>query len=107
MTLSNSRDDKLSLNTKISIIDDQLQVLISKIYFEKIKEYVHNSETLDGNFCSLKVWKLKQKLIMKPKDPPMAKMDIGGNLVTSEGPLKALYLETYANRLKHKPILEM
>ena len=34
----------------------------------------------------------------------MAKLDAGGNLITSEIPLKMLYLQTYKNRMKHDVI---
>ena len=34
----------------------------------------------------------------------MAKQDVGGNLVTAPLPLKKLYIETYRNRLAHRPM---
>ena len=44
----------------------------------------------------------------------MAKLDVGGNLITAEKPLKALYLQTYTNRMsnddiedKHKDIYDL
>ena len=36
------------------------------------------------------------------QDPPMAKRDAGGNLVTAPLPLKKLYIETYKKRLEHR-----
>ena len=35
-------------------------------------------------------------------DPPKAKVDKDGNLVTAPNLLRKLYLETYINRLKHR-----
>ena len=35
-------------------------------------------------------------------DPQMAKLNSHGNLITSRDALKNLYLQTYANRLKHR-----
>ena len=37
-------------------------------------------------------------------DPPMAKLDAQGNLITAPNALKDLYLQTYVDRLKHRPI---
>ena len=59
-------------------------------------------ETLDGNFSNVGFWKMKQKLWPSSCDPPMAKHDREGNLVTAPGALKNLYLETYRDRLKHR-----
>ena len=45
---------------------------------------------------------IKKKLCPRPNDPPMAKRDTSGNLVTSPENLKSLYLETYKHRLRHR-----
>ena len=50
------------------------------------------------------MWRLKNKLLPKSYDPPMAKKDKHGNLVTAPEALKQLYLETYKERLKHRKI---
>ena len=63
-------------------------------------------ETLDGNFSQLGLWKIKQKLCPLISDPPMAKYDNRGNLITTAEALKNLYLETYRNRLKHRKMEE-
>ena len=47
---------------------------------------------------------MKNKLLPRPKDPPMAKKDKGGNLITAPLPLKSLYLNTYRERLSHRPM---
>ena len=60
--------------------------------------------TSDGNFSQIGMWKLKNQLIPKEMDPPMAKLDSYGNLITAPGALKNLYLETYVERLKHREI---
>ena len=60
----------------------------------KVKE--HLTELVnDGNFCQSGFWKLKNKLCPKPYDPPMAKKDLGGNLVSAPDQLKILYAQTY------------
>ena len=37
-------------------------------------------------------------------DPPMAKVDKLGNLITAPEALKSLYLQTYVERLRHREI---
>ena len=69
-----------------------------------MKEHVKNLGTLEGNFYQLGMWKLKNKLIPKEVDPPMAKLDEHGNLITAPKALKKLYIEHYALRLKHREI---
>ena len=48
------------------------------------------------------MWKLKAKLLPRPRDPPMAKNDLHGNLITTKGALKKLYLDTYVYRLRNR-----
>ena len=69
---------------------------------EKLKEHLDKIETLEGNFSQLGFWKIKQKLCPKAADPPMAKIDENGTLVTAPTLLKNLYLRTYSKRLQHR-----
>ena len=48
--------------------------------------------------------RVKQKLIPKSRDPPTAKRDESGNIITSPNLLKKLYLDTYVHRLRHRKI---
>ena len=50
------------------------------------------------------MWKLKNQLVPKERDPPMVKMDNQGNLITAPEALRKLYLGTYVERLKHREI---
>ena len=52
------------------------------------------------------MWKLKNQLCPKELDPPMAKFDEKGNLVSCPESLKSLYLRHYVQRLAHRPIKE-
>ena len=63
-------------------------------------------DSLDGSFNQIGMWKVKKKICPRPKDPPTAKKDDLGNLITAPSALKNLYLETYQNRLKHRKINE-
>ena len=67
-----------------------------------VTEHISNLQTLNGSFSNLGMWKLKSKLLPRPRDPPMAKKDAHGNLITSKGALKKLYLDTYVHRLRNR-----
>ena len=67
-----------------------------------VRDYINEMKTDDGGFSQLKIWKLKQKLCPKLPDPPMAKKDENGILITAPGLLKSLYLRTYEERLRNR-----
>ena len=69
---------------------------------ETVKGYISDTQNEEGNFSQLKLWKLKQKLCPKVPDPPMAKRDENGTLLTAPELLKDLYLRTYKNRLRNR-----
>ena len=85
--------------------DLKIKEKISKNIANKIEINTKESETLDGSFNQLKYWKLKQKLMNKSVDPPTAKVDALGNVITASEPLKALYLNTYKERLRNREIM--
>ena len=92
--------------SKISDIEEAITNELASTNAETVKEYIGSMETLEGNFSQLGLWKLKQKLCPLKSDPPMAKYDNVGNLVTTPEALKNLYLETYEKRLKHREMEE-
>ena len=106
----------LSLNTigcKIGrcIIENEITKLEGRICdisanhnAEIVMEYTKNIETSSGNFSQLGLWKLKNVLCPKQSDPPMAKKDKYGTLITSPSLIKNLYLETYEERLMNRKI---
>ena len=58
-------------------------------------------------FTQTKVWSLKKKLAPKASiDPPSAKRDKDGKLVTNKSELEQLYLDTYVQRLTPNPVKE-
>ena len=89
---------------------EEVEEYLNKWYYEKnfdtAKEYIDGVKNDRGEFSQLKLWKLKQKLCPKPCDPPMAKKDKEGNIITSPGLLKKLYLETYKERLRNRDMKE-
>ena len=70
----------------------------------KVIEYLQEVQKEDGNCSQLKLWNLKQRLCPKVPDPPMAKRDENGTLVTAPELLKSLYLRTYKKRLRNRKI---
>ena len=70
-----------------------------------VEEYLGNQDDAIEGFSQPKTWKLKKKLAPKNTfDPPAAKKDQSGNLVTDKKGLEDLYLETYKNRLQPNKI---
>ena len=69
-----------------------------------IKKQVGKLSSLEGWFSTLGAWKIKSKVCPKDRDPPMAKLDESGNLITAPENLKNLYINTYVHRLKSREI---
>ena len=69
-----------------------------------VREFTKSIESESGNFSQLGMWKLKNALCPKQSDPPMAKRDKNGTLITSPQLLKNLFLETYKDRLRPREI---
>ena len=90
--------------SKIEEVEKAIAEETAETNVEKVKEYIKSVETLEGSFCQVGFWKLKQKIWPSSCDPPMAKQDNDGNLITAPGAPKKLYLKTYVNRLKHRPM---
>ena len=86
------------------LIENNLATLISTKHAGAIKEQINSLNTLDGQFCRQGLWKVKSKLYPTVTEPPLAKKDIDGNLVTAVLPLKELYLSTYVQRLSDRPM---
>ena len=86
----------------------QVEQIISKLSADRnkmaIDEQIGNLQTINGSFSNHGMWKVKAKLLARPHDPPMAKNDQHGNLITARGPLKKLYLDTYVHRLRNREI---
>lgn len=59
-----------------------------------IEEEIAKLNHKDGDISLSGLWKLKQKIFPRAKDSSVAMMDANGHLVSSEGKLNNLYLET-------------
>ena len=74
--------------------------ITSNIYFDKIKLLTNGIAALDGGFCQLNYQKIKKAIFPQSSDPPRAKKDENGNLLTSKSCLQNLYMKTYRERLR-------
>ena len=85
--------------------------LISQLCSDKnkkiVEDFIGDFDTGMEGFNQIKTWALKKKLAPKNViDPPAAKKDVDGNLVTKKNELETLYLETYQARLTPNSISE-
>ena len=101
-----NEEGKNAINIKINDIEKLLETLSSerniKIIQEHIKLLGNSGDRLNQNG----MWKLKNQLWPKERDPPMAKFDEKGNLISGTEALKSLYLRHYVKRLAHRGMKE-
>ena len=95
---------KTKIQSKLKEAEEKVTNLMADENAKVVEEHLSQLNSINGNFSQIKMWKLKNKLLPRPTDPPMAKKDKGGNLVTAPLPLKKLYLQTYKERLAQRPI---
>ena len=86
---------------RFEILDDFIQKTCSEKNVKMVKDHVSNF-TINGQFSQTGLWKLRKKLHPQQLDPPMAKLDKKGNVITAPALLRNLYLETYVDRLSHR-----
>ena len=84
----------IKVHTDLQLIERCLAASVANEKSRKIKDHIE-SVSLNGKFSHVKLWKLKQKLCPRPQEPPMAKKDEKGNLITVPKSLKELYKRTY------------
>ena len=98
------KEERIVAQQEMVEIEQRISKLSSERNCEIVNNYTKSLGTLDGRFSQLGMWKLKNQLVPKDMDPPMAKQDKYGNLITTPEALKKLYLETYVDRLNHREI---
>ena len=94
--------EKEIVRNKLCQVDEKIVSICSDINVQKITQQISCLNTTDGSFSQTGVWKVKSKVCPRPRDPPMAKRDVQGNLITAVAPLKKLYIDTYRYRLRHR-----
>ena len=95
---------KTFLLQMVTDLEDEIGSKIADKNAAKVKDCVSEFNLAGGKFSQTGLWKLKNKLCPKPHDPPMAKKDNLGNLVTEPTQLKKLYISHYKHRLRHREI---
>ena len=91
---------------KLEKIEEEIYEKLTKSNAKIVSEQLGCLDTLDGNFNQIGMWKVKKIVCPRAKDPPTAKKDHLGNLITAPSALKNLYLTTYKNRLEHRKMDE-
>ena len=105
---NNKCTEDVQETTKLEIeeIEAELAVEVADKNAKFVNEVLENVEDEEGRLNHTGFWKIKKKLVPMSMDPPMAKKDKKGNLVTAPAALKNLYLETYQERLRQRKMKE-
>ena len=90
------------LNQKIQEIGDYLSNEIGDKNAQKMTEQISSLTLGEGGLTQTGFWRMKRKICPKNTDPPLAKRNENGDLITSPSNLKQLYLDTYRHRLRHR-----
>ena len=96
---------KLIISNKIKQLDDDLSEQFSAENATKIKTQVEKLSKSNGEMSRIGAWEVKKNICPRPQDPPMAKKDSKGNLITVPMNIKKLYLECFEDRLRNREML--
>ena len=80
---------KESISFQLEDAEEKVTNLMAERNTELVNQHISQCTSTDGNFNQVGLWKLKSKILPRPNDPPMAKRDSGGNLITAPSPLKS------------------
>ena len=98
-----SRASEIDDDTEARKINDDVEEILTKISEECAKENKNVSEFItdpNDGVNQAKMWKIKQKLVPKNgKEPPVAKRDKNGNLVTGKNQIKRILVDNSIERL--------
>ena len=100
-------DEATELTDELATVNDKISAICAEKNRNIVNEYLKDkNDTVEG-FNQAKTWSMKKKLAPKNTiDPPAAKKDEEGNLVTNKEELENLYLRTYQRRLQPNPVSE-
>ena len=101
---------KQRIEKRIMEIEDEIGDKVAEDYHKEIIETIKglggDETSLDGSGRK-KLWTLLKRKFPKTESAiPVGKKDRRGNVITSHIGLKHLYLKTYVNRLRSRPIRE-
>ena len=92
-------------SAEIRVIDEEIAKICSAEKITEVRRHISELSNENGRISQMTMWKVKQKVCPKTVDPPMAKLDVHGNLVSDPQTLKQLYQETYVHRLRKRNII--
>ena len=98
------RSEIKEIKNQIRILDNYISSKCAEQNKNLVKEYAQDLNSEKATFSQHGQWKLKSKLCQTSVDPPTAKIDSSGQMITSPNLLRDLYLKTYTERLSHRTI---
>ena len=101
-----NQERKNEIENKIEQIESKMLNLTSERNLKIVEEHLKLLRNSEDKLSQNGMWKLKNQLWPKDRDPPMAKFDEKGNLISCPISLKKLYLGHYVQRLAHRTIKE-
>ena len=93
-----------SLKSKLKDVENVIAEIDAEDNFNIIKKQIEHLVDDTDNLSCVKMWEVKKKLGSKKTEPPAAKKNEDGELVTNSSELKQLYERTYKKRLEHRKI---
>ena len=103
----NNNVDREIIQKKLDEVERILTELTSKKNRDKIINNFQHLDGSQGDSLTAGVWQIKKKIFPKHQPPlPAAMQDINGRLVRSKQEIKKLYRETFAFRLRDRPVRE-
>ena len=105
-----TEEEKEEVEERIKEVEENIGDDLANEYkneiISTINKFGGDSKRLTGSGRN-KVWQvIKKKFTKQAATIPVGKKDASGNLVTSYEALKKLYLQTYCERLRERPIRE-
>ena len=110
IAIAENDDDHVNhdlLIEELENVSEQISHICSDKNKQIVEDFIGDNDSCLEGFNQVKTWGLKKKLAPKNViDPPAAKKDRTGKLVTDRAELENLYLETYKARLSPNQISE-
>ena len=85
--------------TTLRSLEENLSDIVASENVVRIEKMIKDSSSSEGKFSQSNFWKMKKSLFPEVGDPPIAKRNNAGTLVTSKSSILSLYLETFKTRL--------
>ena len=100
-------EKEIELKERLEEVSNQIADLCAERNNKIVNDHISEMDLGPDGLNQIQTWGLKKKLAPKNViDPPAAKKDAQGELVTDKSNLEKLYLETYQKRLTPNPISE-